>query len=287
MLRLMSIAEAATLAPDEALEPCVVEIVVPVFNEERVLEASITQLRRYLDDDFPLRTTVVIADNGSTDGTWPLAQHLSAQLDGVAAMRMTRQGRGHALRTAWSASTAAVVAYMDVDLSTDLDALLPLVAPLLSGHSDVAIGSRLAPGARITRGLKREVISRCYNRIVRATLGARISDAQCGFKALGADVARWLVPMVEDDGWFFDTELLVLAERHGLRVHEVPVDWVEDPDSRVKLVSTAWEDLKGIRRLRRGRTVTARRPRLGRTDTARRPRLDSRPAALSGGGNHR
>jgi glycosyltransferase involved in cell wall biosynthesis len=276
MLRLMSIAEAATLARDEDLEPGVVEIVVPVFNEERVLEASITQLRRYLDDDFPIRTTVVIADNGSTDGTWPLAQHLSAQLDGVAAMRMTRQGRGHALRTAWSASTAAVVAYMDVDLSTDLDALLPLVAPLLSGHSDVAIGSRLAPGARITRGLKREVISRCYNLIVRATLGARISDAQCGFKALSADVARLLVPMVEDDGWFFDTELLVLAERHGLRVHEVPVDWVEDPDSRVKLVSTAWEDLKGIRRLRRGRTVTARPP-----------RLDSRPAAMSGGGSHR
>ena len=121
------------------------------------------------------------------------------------------------------------------------------------------------------------MISRGYNLIVRATLGARISDAQCGFKALSADVARLLVPMVEDDGWFFDTELLVLAERHGLRVHEVPVDWVEDPDSRVKLVRTAWEDLKGIRRLRRSRTVTGPGP----------PRLDSRQAALSGGGNHR
>ncbi len=272
----MSIAEAAILARDEALDPGVVEIVVPVFNEEQVLEASIIQLRRYLDNDFPLRSTVVIADNGSTDGTWPLAQHLSARLDGVKAIRMARQGRGHALRTAWSASTATVVAYMDVDLSTDLDALLPLVAPLLSRHSDVAIGSRLAPGARITRGLKREVISRCYNLIVRAALGARISDAQCGFKALRADVVRWLVPMVEDEGWFFDTELLVLAERHGLRVHEVPVDWVEDPDSRVRLLRTAWEDLKGIRRMRRDRSVTAPRP-----------RLDSRQAALSGWGAHR
>ena len=275
-LRPMSIAEAAISTRDETLEPCVVEIVVPVFNEARVLEASVTRLRRYLDDHFPFRSTIVIADNGSTDGTWRLAQHLSARLDGVEAMRIARPGRGQALRTAWSVGNAAVVAYMDVDLSTDLDALLPLVAPLLSGHSDLAIGSRLAPGARITRSLKREVISRAYNLIVRATLGARISDAQCGFKALSAAAARLLIPMVEDDGWFFDTELLVLAERHGLRVHEVPVDWVEDPDSRVKLVRTAWEDLKGIRRLRRSRTVPARRP-----------RLDSRQPVLSGGGNHR
>jgi hypothetical protein len=146
-----------------------------------------------------------------------------------------------------------VAAYMDVDLSTDLDALLPLVAPLLSGHSDVAIGSRLAPGARVRRSLKRELISRCYNVIVRAALGTRLSDAQCGFKAVRVDAARVLVPLVEDDAWFFDTELLVQAERHGLRIHEVAVDWVEDPDSRVKILATAWADLQGIRRLRRTR----------------------------------
>lgn len=272
----MSIAQVATLAPDKDLEPSLVEIVVPVFNEERALEASIRRLRRWLDDDFPVSSTVVIADNGSTDGTWPLAQFLSTQLAGVEAMRMERRGRGHALRMAWSASNAAVVAYMDVDLSTDLDALLPLVAPLLSGHSDVAIGSRLAPGARVTRGIKREVISRCYNVIVRAALRARISDAQCGFKALRSDVARFLIPMIEDEAWFFDTELLVLAERYGLRIHEVPVDWVEDPDSRVKIASTAWEDLKGIRRLRRRQGATAANPRPA-----------SRPAALGGRGSHR
>jgi hypothetical protein len=153
---------------------------------------------------------------------------------------------------------------MDVDLSTDLDALFPLVAPLLSGHSDLAIGSRLAPGARVMRSTKREVISRVYNLMLRVALGTRVSDAQCGFKAVRAEVARVLMPLIEDEAWFFDTELLVLAEREGLRIHEVAVDWVEDPDSRVKIAATAWADLKGIRRLRRGRDARSR----GATRTA-------------------
>src|SRR5213079_2391771 len=151
----------------------------------------------------------------------------------------------------WQASDADVLAYMDVDLSTDLDALLPLVAPLISGHSDLAIGSRLARGARVVRGPKREFISRCYNLILRSTLAAKFSDAQCGFKAVRADVARRLLPLVEDTGWFFDTELLVLAQRAGLRIHEVPVDWVDDPDSRVDLFATAVADLRGVARLAR------------------------------------
>ena len=167
------------------------------------------------------------------------------------AVHLDHKGRGRALRSAWLASTAAVVCYMDVDLSTDLDALLPLVAPLLTGHSDVAIGSRLAPGARVVRGPKREVISRTYNLILRATLRNGFSDAQCGFKAVRRDVAAALLPLIEDNGWFFDTELLVLAEHNGLRIHEVPVDWVDDPDSRVRITSTAVDDLKGIWRLTR------------------------------------
>src|SRR5438093_13495930 len=140
---------------------------------------------------------------------------------------------------------------MDVDLSTDLCALLPPVAPLLSGHRDVAIGTRLASGARVVRGPKRELISRSYNLILRTTLRANFSDAQCGFKAMRADVARALLPLVEDEGWFFDTEVLVLAERNGLRIHEVPVDWVDDPDSRVDVAATAKADLLGIWRLLR------------------------------------
>jgi putative flippase GtrA len=138
---------------------------------------------------------------------------------------------------------------MDVDLSTHLDALLPLVAPLLSGHSQLAIGSRLAPGARVVRSLKREIISRAYNLLLHLVLGTRVSDAQCGFKAMRADAARQLLPTVQDQAWFFDTEVLVQAQRAGMRIHEVPVDWVDDPDTRVELIPTALEDLRGVWRL--------------------------------------
>ena len=167
----------------------------------------------------------------------------------VASCGSSARAAGRALRAAWSASDARVVCYMDVDLSTDLRGLLPLVAPLLSGHSDLAIGTRLAHGARVVRGPKRELISRAYNQLLRTALRARFSDAQCGFKAVRRDALVDLLPAVRDDAWFFDTELLVLAQRRGLRIHEVPVDWVDDPDSRVNIVRTAVDDLLGVARL--------------------------------------
>jgi glycosyltransferase involved in cell wall biosynthesis len=235
------------------LDQPVVDIVVPVYNEERALESSITRLRAYCDARLPFPVRITIADNASTDDTWPIAVRLERDIPAVRALHLPRKGRGRALRAAWLASDAQVVAYMDVDLSTDLDAILPLVAPLLSGHSDVSIGSRLAPGARVVRGPKRELISRSYNHLLRAVLGVHFRDAQCGFKAVRRDVARVLLPLVEDDSWFFDTELLVLAERAGLRIHEVPVDWIDDPDSRVDIVSTATDDLRGVWRLLRHR----------------------------------
>ncbi len=204
---------------------------------------------RYLRTSFPYAARITIADNASTDGTLAVAHDLADQLDGVEVLHLEQKGRGRALRAAWTGSSAPVLAYLDVDLSTDLAALLPLVAPLVSGHSDLAIGTRLARGSRIVRGPKREVISRAYNLILRGSLRARFSDAQCGFKAIRRDVAQQLLPLVEDESWFFDTELLVLAERSGLRIHEVPVDWVDDPDSRVDIVTTALDDLKGVGRL--------------------------------------
>ena len=245
---------ATTTAPlpieiPEATTTADVEIVVPVYNEEAGLEASIRRLHRYLTERFPLTWLVTIADNASRDRTWDIAARLAGQLDGVQAIHLGQKGRGRALRAAWATSSAAVVAYMDVDLATDLNALLPLVAPLVSGHSDVAAGTRLAAGARVARGPQRELISRAYNLLLKATLHNRFSDAQCGFKAMRAEVARALLPLVEDDGWFFDTELLVLAERNGLRIHEVPVDWIDDPDSRVDVAATARDDLKGIWRM--------------------------------------
>ena len=253
-----------------------VEIAVPVYNEEADLEPSVLRLRRYLDERFPLPTLVTIADNASTDATWERAGALAAGLNGVRAVHLSRKGRGRALKAVWSTSQAPVVAYMDVDLSTSLEALLPLVAPLLSGHADVAIGSRLATGARVVRGARREFISRSYNVLLQAVLGCGFSDAQCGFKAVRTDMARRLIPAVRDDEWFFDTELLVLAERSGLRVHEVAVDWIEDADSRVDIRRTAISDLRGVWRIfwhrqrldlisRAGVPVTANPAAAGRT----------------------
>lgn len=230
------------------------DVVVPVYNEEAGVQSCVERLHTYLTQNFPYRFRITIADNASIDRTFELATQLASRYPEVEAVHMDQKGRGRALRAVWSASDATVLAYMDVDLSTDLSALLPLVAPLLSGHSELAIGSRLARGSRVVRGTKREIISRCYNLILRGTLAAGFTDAQCGFKAIRKDAAAQLLPLVEDTGWFFDTELLVLAERAGLRIHEVPVDWVDDPDSRVDIVSTAMDDLRGV--IRVGKALT-------------------------------
>jgi putative flippase GtrA len=231
--------------------PYVLDIVIPVYNEERKLAGSVRRLQHFLATEVPYAARITVADNASTDGTLDVAQALATELPNVEVIHLDAKGRGGALHAAWTASTATVVAYMDVDLSTDLTALMPLVAPLVSGHSDIAIGSRLTASSRVVRGPKREFVSRSYNLILRGMLGARFSDAQCGFKAIRADVARQLLPLVVDTGWFFDTELLVIAERAGLRIHEVPVDWIDDPDSRVDVVATAIEDLKGCWRVGR------------------------------------
>jgi putative flippase GtrA len=229
----------------------VLDIVVPVYNEQADLEQSVRRLHAHLRSTFPYSFRITVADNASTDATPLIGARLAAAIPEVRLARLEQKGRGRALHTVWSASDAQVLAYCDVDLSTDLNAVLPLVAPLISGHSDLAIGTRLGRGSRVVRGAKREFISRCYNLILRSTLQAGFSDAQCGFKAIRADVAQRLLPLVEDTGWFFDTELLVLAERAGLRIHEVPVDWVDDPNSTVDIVATATADLKGVWRVGR------------------------------------
>ena len=241
----------ATALPGNDPGPAVLDIVVPVHNEESALETSVRRLHTYLTGHFPYGFRITVADNASTDRTQRIATRLAAELSDVVTVRLEEKGRGRALHTVWVRSDAPVRAYLDVDLSTDLNALLPLVAPLISGHSDIAVGTRLASGARVVRGPKRELISRAYNLILRGSLSSRFSDAQCGFKAIRGEVADRLLPLVEDTGWFFDTELLVLAERAGLRIHEVPVDWVDDPDSRVDLVRTALADLRGVWRVGR------------------------------------
>jgi putative flippase GtrA len=256
-----------------AVRTRLVEVVVPVHNEQRALRAGITRLQTYLTRNFPYGFRITIADNASTDNTWQLATELARELPNVRAVHLDEKGRGRALRRVWSQSEADIVSYMDVDLSTDLDAFLPLVAPLLSGHSDLAIGTRLARAARVERGPKREFISRSYNLLLRFGMGAGFSDAQCGFKAVRTEIAQALLPGVEDEQWFFDTELLLLAERHGLRIHEVPVDWVDDPDSRVEIVQTALDDLRGLVRVgRRALSGAARIPVPARVERAELPK---------------
>lgn len=244
-------ARPAVVATEAPLPQPDVDIVIPVYNEAHVLDASIRRLHAYLLGEVPLDWRITIVDNGSTDDTWAVASSL-CHLDDVDAIHLALKGRGRALRAAWSQSSAKVVAYMDVDLSTGLDALWPMVASVLSGHTSVAIGSRLTGGSRVVRSTKREFVSRMYNRILRWVLGVSFRDAQCGFKAVDSEACAQLLPEVLDDAWFFDTELLVAAERRGMRITEIPVDWVEDPDSRVDVLHTAYDDLRGVWRLCKG-----------------------------------
>ena len=229
-----------------------IDIVVPCHNEQDTLATHVRRLHTFCRTSLHHTWRITIADNASTDDTARIADDLAAMLPEVRAVHLPRKGRGRALKAVWGASEAQVLVYVDEDLSTDLAALEPLVAPLLSGHSDLAIGTRLAGSSRVVRGGKREFISRSYNLLLRTTMSVGFSDAQCGFKAVTREAAQHLLPLCEDDAWFFDTELLVLAEHAGLRVHEVPVDWVDDVNSSVHITSTATADLKGMWRVSRG-----------------------------------
>jgi glycosyltransferase involved in cell wall biosynthesis len=254
-----------------------INVTLPVFNEAAQLAGSVRRLTEFLAGLAPARWEIVLAENGSTDGTRALAEELASESEAkyqipetgyrmpeagsprpertirVRVVHLDQAGRGGALRAAWLGSAADLLSYMDVDLSTDLACLPALLAPLLAGTADLAIGSRLLPGSRTTRGWKREVLSRGYNVLLRSALGLRVRDAQCGFKALTRQAARALLPRVKDEGWFFDTELLFRAQREGWRIAEVPVRWVDDPGSTVRLLPTIWRDLRGVGRLWRGR----------------------------------
>lgn len=227
-----------------------VDLVIPVLNEARVLEKSVEVIRKFLRQEFSYPARVVIADNGSTDGTGEIATALAERYPDVECVKLQEPGRGRALRRAWSQSRADICAYTDVDISTELDALERICKAMVEEGYDLGTGSRLLPGSRVTRGRKREIISRLYNRMLQIVLRTRFSDAQCGFKVVSRAVIEQVIPQVRDEAWFFDTELLALAERQGWRIRDEPVRWIDDDDSRVKIVSTAWEDVKGVVRLR-------------------------------------
>lgn len=228
-----------------------VDVVVPVYNEERALPASIPALRAFLENDrFPYDWTIVIGDNASVDGTPAVGKKLEAESGGkVKYVRIERKGRGYALKQIWGASQADISSYMDVDLSTGIEAFPELVDAIAEKGFDVAIGSRLTGQSRVTRSLKRRILTRGYNTIIKTMFFTRFSDAQCGFKAVSREATRRILPLVQDNNWFFDTELLILAEKLGYRVYDVPVKWVEDTDTRVKIAATVTEDLRGLLRL--------------------------------------
>ena len=232
------------------------DIVIPVYNESEALAKSIDTLHQYLsenpDNHVPFSWNIVIADNASTDETWDIAQRLCSEYPGeVRAVHIDRKGRGYALKHTWGHSLAKVRAYMDVDLSTDITATPALIGCLLGGDADIAIGSRLMKDSQVTRSAKREFISRTYNLMLRNYLGATFHDAQCGFKAITARTAHVLLDEVQDNEWFFDTELLVLAQEHGMRLAEIPVRWVEDTGSTVNIPDTVAKDLSGMHRMHR------------------------------------
>jgi glycosyltransferase involved in cell wall biosynthesis len=230
--------------------PVTVDVVIPVLNEAHVLEKSVATVRAFLAEQKGWITRVVIVDNGSTDGTDAVARRLAEAYPDVRLLQLPQRGRGRALRHAWTQSDAEVVCYTDVDLSTELPALPVLVRAVVEEGYDLGTGSRLLPNSRTVRSLKREFISRCYNLMVKVALWTSFSDAQCGFKVVSRRVVQEIVPEIKDQAWFFDTELLVLAEKRGYRIKDLPVEWIEDDDSRVKIVKTAWEDIKGVARLR-------------------------------------
>jgi glycosyltransferase involved in cell wall biosynthesis len=242
------------------VQSATIDIVLPVLNEDQSLEGNVYRLVEVLRSGQPFAWTVSIVDNGSTDGSWAVARRIAEGMPNVRALRLAQPGRGGALKAAWTTSSADVVAYMDIDLSTDLSALTSLLDPVVSATVDICIGSRLDPGSHVTRSVRREVISHVYNWIARVALGYGVRDAQCGFKAVNRAVVEKIIPDIVDDGWFFDTELLVRAWRSGLRIREVPVTWVEDDDSRVKIIATALDDLRGIWRLTRNRQPGGSRP---------------------------
>ncbi|WP_232668581.1 glycosyltransferase [Pseudonocardia sp. TRM90224] len=235
--------EASAVAPSRTP---LIEVVVPIRNEASVLDTNVRRLHAYLQANLRYDFLITIAESASTDGSREIGEVLSAELPGVRVVTLVELGRGLALRHAWASSSADVVAYMDADLSVDLDGFLPLVASLVSGHSDLAIGTRHARGSSVHRSLLRSCLSRTYNFLLRVLLGARFSDAQCGFKAGRREVVHTLLPVVRDDRWFFDTELLCVAERHGMRIHEVPIDCLDDPNSSVEISRTVAEMLRGI-----------------------------------------
>jgi glycosyltransferase involved in cell wall biosynthesis len=225
-----------------------VDLVIPVYNEAHVLEQSLQRLSAAMNETAAFSWRIVVVDNGSTDGTDAVGRRAQENRQ-IQFLRLEQKGRGHALMRTWTETDASFSLYMDVDLSTELEAVPKAVALLLEG-ADLVTGSRLDPQSNIVRSRKREILSRGYNHLLRGVLRTRaFDDAQCGFKGVRLETIRPLLRLIRNRNWFFDTELLVLAEYASLQIRTLPIRWVEDPDTRVNIPRTVLEDLRGLARL--------------------------------------
>jgi glycosyltransferase involved in cell wall biosynthesis len=227
-----------------------VNITIPVYNEEKAIVNCVEVLRDFLQKNVIFNWTIVIADNASTDSTLAIAKDLSIKYPDVTYYHIDIKGRGRALRKVWLDSKADIVSYMDVDLSTGLEAFLPLIESISDGKYDIATGSRLIRESCVKRSPKREFTSRCYNILIKSMFFTKFHDAQCGFKAVSRKAVQEIVPLIVNQKWFFDTELLIIGEKKGYRIKEIPVKWDEDPGTTVNIKNTVVEDIKGLMRLR-------------------------------------
>lgn len=224
-------------------------VVLPVYNEEKALQKGVLTLLAFLNGYEKYKWKIVIADNNSKDRTGDIGRKLEVENPSVQYLYIPRKGRGIALRTAWEQTDCDFVSYMDIDLSTGLDALIRAM-DLLNGGADIVVGNRLAKNSKTTRCLKREFISQSYNIVIKMALGTHFNDAHCGFKTGRREVVQKLLPYIEDNEWFFDTEILFYAEKLGYNIREIPVTWIEDPDTKAKIFKDAYDDLSGLYRLR-------------------------------------
>lgn len=227
-----------------------VEIVIPIYNEEEELDGSIRKLYSYGRSKLSSYDWhITIADNASTDNSPQIAERLIKSRSNIGYLCLKEKGRGRAVKKAWKESSADILIYMDVDLSTDLNSLSPLIKSLESKY-DIAIGSRLLANSRVlNRPLKREILSRVYNILIKLFFQIHFSDAQCGFKGVNKTVKRDLLPLIKDNAWFFDSELLIVGEKLGYKIYEEPVKWIDNPGSTVRVLPTVSGDLSGLWRL--------------------------------------
>lgn len=227
-----------------------VEIVIPIYNEEEELTRNITKLHSFAKSELSVYDwSITIADNASSDNSFAEAKKLARSKSLIKCLHLDKKGRGRAVKKAWRQSASDILIYMDVDLSTDLKSLLPLIHSLEKNY-DIALGSRLLTGSRvINRPIKREILSRIYNILIKVFFKVHFSDAQCGFKGVTRNVVDKLIPFIKDDAWFFDSELLIIGEKVGLKIYEEPVRWIDNPGSTVRVLSTITGDLSGLWRL--------------------------------------